>query len=74
MNELNCPNCGAPITGVKCEYCGTVFRKPEKEVLYADDIPIMTVDKLDDVISLPGVSINEKRRAFGLPAFEGDDK
>lgn len=21
----NCPNCGAPITGSKCEYCGTVF-------------------------------------------------
>ena len=21
----NCPNCGAPITGVRCEYCGTVF-------------------------------------------------
>lgn len=26
MRELlNCPNCGAPITGVQCEYCGTVF-------------------------------------------------
>lgn len=22
---LNCPNCGAPITGTKCEYCGTMF-------------------------------------------------
>jgi len=21
----NCPNCGAPIDGDKCEYCGTVF-------------------------------------------------
>ena len=21
----NCPNCGAPITGRACEYCGTVF-------------------------------------------------
>lgn len=20
-----CPNCGAPITGSNCEYCGTVF-------------------------------------------------
>ena len=25
----NCPNCGAPITGDKCEYCGTVFRMPD---------------------------------------------
>lgn len=24
-DKLNCPNCGAPITGYKCEYCGTVF-------------------------------------------------
>ena len=22
---LNCPNCGAVITGSKCEYCGTRF-------------------------------------------------
>ena len=22
---LNCPNCGAPITGDRCEYCGTQF-------------------------------------------------
>ena len=21
---MNCPNCGAPIHGVVCEYCGTV--------------------------------------------------
>lgn len=21
----NCPNCGAPIVGPSCEYCGTVF-------------------------------------------------
>ena len=23
--EINCPNCGAPIRGSRCEYCGTVF-------------------------------------------------
>lgn len=22
-NEFNCPNCGAPITGDRCSYCGT---------------------------------------------------
>lgn len=21
----NCPNCGAPIVGPSCEYCGTIF-------------------------------------------------
>ena len=25
MSKLNCPNCGAPITGIQCEYCGTMF-------------------------------------------------
>ena len=25
MSSFNCPNCGAPITGDKCEYCGTHF-------------------------------------------------
>ena len=24
-NELNCPNCGAPITSKTCTYCGTTF-------------------------------------------------
>ena len=22
---INCPNCGSPITSLKCEYCGTNF-------------------------------------------------
>ena len=25
VSTTNCPNCGAPITGQKCEYCETVF-------------------------------------------------
>ena len=26
FNErLNCPNCGAPVTGEQCEYCGTII-------------------------------------------------
>lgn len=24
-HATNCPNCGAPIEGVKCKYCGTYF-------------------------------------------------
>lgn len=28
---LNCPNCGAVITGKKCEYCGTVFDSTEEK-------------------------------------------
>lgn len=28
----NCPNCGAPITGPECEYCGTKHRGYRREV------------------------------------------
>lgn len=24
-DQLNCPNCGAPITSEQCPYCGTLF-------------------------------------------------
>lgn len=24
-DRLNCPNCGAPITGIECPYCGAMF-------------------------------------------------
>lgn len=27
-NLTNCPNCGAPINGYKCGYCGTIFSSP----------------------------------------------
>lgn len=33
MKELlNCPNCGAPITGPRCEYCGTTFEESKCQV------------------------------------------
>ena len=25
MSNFNCPNCGAPISGDRCDYCGTQF-------------------------------------------------
>ena len=32
----NCPNCGAPIVGDSCEYCGTVFEKRETRIMPTD--------------------------------------
>lgn len=32
----NCPNCGAPIVGNKCEYCGTIFNGQEDLYLRLD--------------------------------------
>lgn len=28
----NCPNCGAPVRGGECEYCGTVFTRSNDEM------------------------------------------
>lgn len=32
MEQTNCPNCGAPLTGCRCEYCGTVDPAMEAEI------------------------------------------
>ena len=29
---MNCPNCGAPITGKTCEYCGTRHAQEAEQV------------------------------------------
>lgn len=29
---MNCPNCGAPITGKVCEYCGTRHAQEAEQV------------------------------------------
>lgn len=50
----NCPNCGAVITGPKCEYCGTVFNpNPSQYVsVYkyeAENIRIDNLVKLNEL-------------------------
>lgn len=27
LKPKNCPNCGAPVRGSECEYCGTIFER-----------------------------------------------
>lgn len=49
MNQTNCPNCGAVITGPECEYCGTRFNirveEPEETTvtLYVNGMPFITL-------------------------------
>lgn len=50
---LNCPNCGAPITGEICEYCGSrVLPRAEADVLtvklYADNICVEELTRIVD--------------------------
>ena len=32
MERTNCPNCGAPLAGCHCEYCGTVDTSAQKRM------------------------------------------
>lgn len=43
----NCPNCGAPIKGSKCEYCGTTFSADNVNPLTIGDIINQKID--DDI-------------------------
>lgn len=67
----NCPNCGAPITGDRCEYCGTVFRKEKQEDkrIAADDFADAlrnTFDNQDTVFNGIEEGIYEVERRLRL--------
>ena len=65
MKETNCPNCGAPITGRTCEYCGTRFSKEEPTIacdcsgfgmslrqFYMEQDIMMTIDEVRESLDL----------------------
>lgn len=47
-SKTNCPNCGAPITGSVCEYCGTrygtVFVPASPPPVICETLTIYTID------------------------------
>ena len=50
----NCPNCGAPAAGSRCEYCGTPLER-ETVAYYADnrivELDVQETEKLEAVAS-----------------------
>lgn len=42
IHSTNCPNCGAPIRGLVCEYCGTVFDRSSEVTLHSDEATTKT--------------------------------
>lgn len=48
MRYINCPNCGAPVEGFQCKYCGTILQEErEKFQTIADEIhKLMLEDSL----------------------------
>lgn len=43
----NCPNCGAPVKGYKCEYCETIFTEVKDEEDELTEIVSYYCDGLD---------------------------
>lgn len=59
----NCPNCGAPIRGDECQYCGTVFtRKHDGCDLYDPHGNYITTLLRSNLLTP-----NEARQLIGLP-------
>lgn len=74
MTQTNCHNCGAPITGSICEYCGTRFNirvvEPEIESVKLEiELSALRAAEAHDAAfkALLGMlSPNEARRRVGL--------
>lgn len=54
---MNCPNCGAPVKGKTCEYCGTEHASIEDDI---EHVEIFSWDGTK-VLDLPIVDINFRR-------------
>lgn len=61
MSRTNCPNCGAPVRGAECEYCGTYFgvktsyvksevHKPSVSLVEATRRSSFTLDEMSDIL------------------------
>ena len=64
MNQTNCPNCGAVITGPECEYCGTRFniRVVEEPVRFG-----ISMEEFSAALAAYGLMTpNEARRGMHL--------
>lgn len=41
MRPINCPNCGAPLHGNKCEYCGSEFVEEQTRKEIENEIELL---------------------------------
>lgn len=53
----NCPNCGAPLVGGRCEYCGTLSPEAEEKIQELRR-------QMDELVSLGRMSIGEWMTRF----------
>lgn len=58
----NCPNCGAPIHGDECVYCGTAFTRKNEGC----DIYDRNGNYITTLFAQGLVTANEARKLYGL--------
>lgn len=67
--EINCPNCGAPITGSRCEYCGTVFADEMRaDTIGPSKLSISQVD--EGLVEIGGKLFRLTIDSFEMSAYE----
>ena len=74
MFRSNCPNCGAPIVGNKCEYCGTIFNdmhEQENQYYRLDllhKLDQLNIDKinLEYQLACDNLVVNTKQKMMNL--------
>ena len=65
----NCPNCGAPIRGDECQYCGTAFTRKHEMPIYEKytDIYDPYGNYITTLLHSNILSPNEARQLLNLP-------
>lgn len=65
MFMSNCPNCGAPIVGNKCEYCGTIFNDIQEKYQFSQEQENLYC-RLDLLYKLDQLDIDKKNLEYQL--------
>lgn len=61
----NCPNCGAPIVGNKCEYCGTIFKDTQEKYQFSHEQENLYL-RLDLLHKLDQLNIKKRDSEYQL--------
>lgn len=61
----NCPNCGAPIVGNECEYCGTIFNDIQEKYQFNHEREGLYL-RLDLLHKLDQLNIERRNLEFQL--------
>lgn len=71
---MNCPNCGAPLKGGTCEYCGTLTEVPLSVMLGKKVSIVFEYDgrKVGFDTVIDGLEINDEGYADSFYAFGGN--